>query len=65
MFGIYHSLAKMGPWVVHFTLCSDRGWADICNIAAFHHEKATMFIITTYNRILHTNIPTQFKLNSI
>ena len=36
-------------------LCArTRGWADICNIAAFNHEKASMFSITTFNRILHT-----------
>ena len=41
---IYHSLVKKGPWAVHITLCSDGGgWVDICNIAAFYHEKAPMF----------------------
>ena len=46
---MYHSLVKKGPWAVHITLCSDRGWADICSIAAFYHEKAPMlYIITTH-----------------
>ena len=35
----YRSLAKKGPWAVHITLCSDRGWVDICNIAAFTNKK--------------------------
>ena len=38
-------------------LCAQtRGWADICNIAAFYHEKsAHVHIITTFNGILHTS----------
>ena len=62
----YRSLAKMGPWAMHITLCSDRGgWIFVTS--AYYHEKAPMFnyIITTYNRILHTNTPAQCKLNSI
>ena len=37
-------------------LCAQTGeWADICNIVAFYHEKRPIYIITTYNRILHTS----------
>ena len=42
-------------------LCAQtRGWADIWNIAAFPRNSAHVYIITTYNRILHTNTPTQY-----
>jgi len=61
---VYRSLAKKGPWVaVHITLCSNRG------VGRYHcilpRKSAHVYIITTYNRILHTNTPTQYKLNSI
>ena len=41
-------------------LCAQtRGWADICNITAFYHEKTAMFTSsqpsTGYCRILHTS----------
>ena len=43
----YSSLAKKGPWAVHIILCAQtRGWVDICNIAAFYHEKAPMFTLS-------------------
>ena len=55
---IYRSLAT---WVVHITMCSDRGVGEICNIAAFYYVKAAhVYIITTYNKILHTNTPAQY-----
>jgi len=41
------------------------GWADICNIPFLPRKSAHVYIITTYNRILHTNTPAQYKLNSI
>ena len=42
-------------------LCAQTGgWADICNIAAFYHKKAHVYII--YNRILHTNTPASTSL---
>ena len=28
------------------TTCSDRGWADICNIAVFYHVKAPKFTLS-------------------
>ena len=62
----YRSLAKKGPWAVHITSCSDRGVADVCNIAAFYHKAPMLsYIITTDNRILQANTPAQYKLNSI
>ena len=31
----------------HALLCAQTGeWADICNIAAFYHEKALMFTLS-------------------
>jgi len=30
----------------YFVLMQTRGWADICNIAAFYHEKAPMFTLS-------------------
>ena len=47
----------------HYIVLREGGWAAICNIAAFQHTH--VYIITTYNRILHTNTPAQWKLNSI
>ena len=48
-------------------LCAQtRGWADICNIAAFYHEKVPMFTLSQPTTgLLHTNTPAQYKLNSI
>ena len=36
---MYHRLAKEGPWVVHLTLGSDGGWADI-RVASLLHFNA-------------------------
>ena len=48
-------------------LCAQTG--GYLYIAAFYHKKAPMFTssqpTTGYNRILHTNTPAQYKLNSI
>ena len=41
---MYHSLTKKGPIGTH--CAHTRGWADICNIAAFYHKKATMFTLS-------------------
>ena len=51
----------------HYFVLRHGGWADICNIAAFYHEKAPMFTLSQlhYNRILQANTPAQYKLNSI
>ena len=38
------------------TLCSERGWADICNIAAFYLEKAPMFTLSVQQDIAHQHI---------
>ena len=44
-------------------LCAQTGGVgDICNVAAFYHEEAPIFI---YKKILHTNTPAQYKLISI
>ena len=47
---------KEGPWAVHLTLGSERGWADICDIViALYHERVPMFTIyqmyVTFTRI--------------
>ena len=62
---MYSSIMKKGPWVAHITLCSDRGGgrADICNILP--RKSTHVYIFTTYNRILHTNTPAQYRLNLI
>ena len=36
----YRSLARKGPWVVHLTLGSNRGWTDIAGINTGHHTNA-------------------------
>ena len=56
---------KKGPWAVHITLCSDRDGGIFVTWLHFTTKSAHVYIITTYNRILHTNTPAQYKLNSI
>ena len=49
-------------------LCAQTGgWADICNIAAFYHEKAPMLTLSqpTTGYCMHTYTPAQYKFNSI
>ena len=31
-------VTKKGPWAVHLTLCSNRGWADIAGINTGHYK---------------------------
>ena len=40
---MYPSITKKGPWAAH---TQTGGWADICNISAFYHEKAPMFTLS-------------------
>jgi len=36
---VYCSLAKKGPWALYLTLSPDKGWVDICDIAALATKK--------------------------